>query len=59
MAWMVETLNGVVDAELEELPSDMRARFEYISRLIEEFGLARVREPHVRHLAGSAVGNAS
>ena len=52
MAWTVETLNGVVDAELEELPADMRARFEYISRLIEEFGLERVREPHVRHLQG-------
>jgi hypothetical protein len=26
MAWIVETLNEVVDAELKELPSDMRAR---------------------------------
>jgi phage-related protein len=30
----------------------MRARFLYISRLIEEFGLAAVREPHVKHLQG-------
>ncbi len=30
----------------------MRARFVYISRLIEEFGLERVREPHVKHLRG-------
>jgi phage-related protein len=52
MAWTVETLNRIVDAELEELPADMRARFEYISRLIEEFGLERVREPHVKHLRG-------
>ena len=52
MAWTVETLNDVVDAELEELPADMRARFVHVSRLIEEFGLERVREPHVKHLRG-------
>jgi phage-related protein len=52
MAWTVETLNDVVDAELDELPADMRARFEHISRLIEEFGLERVRGPHVKPLRG-------
>lgn len=52
MAWTVETLNAVVDAELERLPTDMRARFVHISWLIEEFGLERVREPHVKHLRG-------
>jgi len=52
MAWTVETLNEVVDAELEELPADMRARFVHISRLIAEFGLERVRQPHVKHLRG-------
>ena len=53
MKWTVETLNAVVDAELEELPADMLARFHYISQLIEEFGLERVREPHVKHLRGA------
>ena len=53
MAWTVETLNDLVDAELEEIPADMRARFRYISQLIEEFGLERVREPHVKHVRGS------
>jgi len=53
MAWIVETLSHVVDAELEELPPDMRARFRYISGLIEEFGLEQVRQPHVKHLRGS------
>jgi phage-related protein len=52
MAWTVETLNSVVDAELQELPADMRVRFANISRLIEEFGLHRMREPHVRHIRG-------
>lgn len=53
MKWTVETLNAVVDAELEELPADMRARFYYTAQLIEEFGLERVREPHVKHLRGA------
>jgi phage-related protein len=53
MAWTVATLNDVADAELEELPADMLARFRYISQLIEEFGLEWVREPHVKHLRGS------
>ena len=52
MAWTVETLNRVVDGELDALPADMRARFVHISRLIEEFGLEQVREPHVKHLRG-------
>ncbi len=52
MAWTVKTLNDVVDAEVEELPIDMRARFHYISQLIEEFGLNRVGEPHVKHVRG-------
>jgi phage-related protein len=52
MNWTVETLNAIVDAELEALPTDMRARFVHITRLIEEFGLERVHEPHVKHLRG-------
>lgn len=52
MAWTVETLNSVVDAELEALPVDMLARFHHISQLIEEFGLERVREPHIKHVQG-------
>lgn len=28
----------------------MRARFVYISSLIEEFGLTQVREPHIKHV---------
>jgi phage-related protein len=41
-----------VEAELEELPADMRARFVHVSRLIEEHGLERVRKPHVKHVRG-------
>lgn len=52
MQWTVETLNAVVDAELAALPGDMRVRFDYISDLIESFGLENVRGPHVKHLEG-------
>ncbi|MGH7154755.1 MAG: hypothetical protein ACREF3_12580 [Acetobacteraceae bacterium] len=52
MAWAVETLNAAVDAEVNALPADMRAQPARISFLIQEFGLERVREPHVKHLQG-------
>ena len=52
MKWTVETLNEVVDAEVELLPADMRARLVHITKLIEEMGLERVGEPHVKHLDG-------
>ena len=52
MAWTVETLNESVDAELAELPADMRARLVRISELIESVGLPNVKEPHVRHIRG-------
>jgi phage-related protein len=52
MAWTVETLNETVDAELANLPADMRARLVRISELIESVGLPNVKEPHVRHVRG-------
>lgn len=48
MAWTVETLNKTVDAEVAELPADMRARLVRMSELIESVGLPYVKEPHVR-----------
>ena len=52
MTWTVETLNETVDAEVEALPEDMRARLARIAKLIEEKGLERVGEPHVKHIEG-------
>ena len=52
MGWTVETLNETVDAEVAELPADMRARLVRISELIESVGLPNVKEPHVRHIRG-------
>ena len=45
-------MNETVDAELAELPADMRARLARISELIEAVGLPNVKEPHVRHIRG-------
>lgn len=52
MPWTVETLNETVDAELNALPADMRARLARIAELIEAVGLPSVKEPHVRHIRG-------
>jgi len=52
MGWTVETLNETVDAEVEALPEDMRARLARIAKLIEEKDLERVGEPHVKHIEG-------
>ncbi len=46
--WTVETLNSTVDAEIEALPADMRARLVRISELIEAVGLLHVGLPYVR-----------
>jgi phage-related protein len=51
-AWTVETLNATVDAELEALPADTRARFIRIANLIAELGLEKVGKPHVDHIEG-------
>jgi len=52
MPWSVETLNETVDAELAELPPDMRARLVRTAELIASLGLPNVKEPHVRHIRG-------
>jgi hypothetical protein len=52
LSWTVETLNETVDAEVEALPEDMRARLARIALLIEEKGLERVGGPHVKHIEG-------
>lgn len=53
MAWIVETLDATVDAELEALPADQLAKFVRIGEMIQSLGLNNVREPHVKHLEGS------
>ncbi len=51
--WTVELLNQAVMVELSNLPVDMQARFQRIVLLIQQHGLDRVREPHIKHVAGA------
>ena len=50
--WTVETLNAVVDAEIQALPKDLRARLIHISALIQVAGLENVPPDYVKHLEG-------
>ncbi len=52
MGWEVETLNETIDAEVESLPDDMRARLARVAQLIEDKGLEHVGEPHLKHIEG-------
>lgn len=50
MPWTVVTLNEIVDAEIEALPPDMRARLVRLSELIELHGLDALPRDAVDHL---------
>ena len=50
VTWSVEILDKRVEAELEALPRDVRARFQRIVELLEEGGIDAAREPHVKSL---------
>lgn len=48
----MELLDDRVRQELNDLPQDIRARFEHITHMIENLSLERIREPYVKHLEG-------
>jgi phage-related protein len=50
MTWTVSTLSDIVDAEIEALPADMRARLVRLSELIEKHGLGALPRESVDHL---------
>jgi len=50
MRWTVETLNAVVDAEIEMLPKDMRARLVRLANIIEQAGFEALPFNSVKHL---------
>jgi phage-related protein len=52
MAWIVETLNALVDSEIEALPADMRARLVRLSAIVENHGLRALPRDTVKHLDG-------
>jgi phage-related protein len=50
MAWVVFALNSIVEAEIEALPADMRARLARLSMLIEQLGFEALPRDTVKHL---------
>ena len=51
MLWTVETLPPV-DAEIDALPTGLRARLIRLFELVEARGLENIHEPHAKHLEG-------
>jgi phage-related protein len=52
MNWTVETLNAAVDAEVSDLPAEMRARLVRVFQLIEAHGFQNLPTGTVKHLEG-------
>ena len=50
MLWTVEALNAVVDAEIDALPRDMRAKLARLSAMVEQSGLQALPRDSVKHL---------
>jgi phage-related protein len=48
--WTVETLNATVDAEIGDLPADMRARLVRIGAIIEAVGFQGLPSDTIKHL---------
>ena len=48
--WIVETLNSLVDSEIENLPEDMQARLARFAQIIGNFGLQALPSDATKHL---------
>jgi phage-related protein len=53
MSWTVSFLDAAVEREVAELPKDIQAKLLRIAEMIEQLGLAAMREPYVKHLEKS------
>ncbi len=51
MRWIVDT-HEAADPEIEALPPGLQARLIRLIELIENVGLDKLHEPHVKHLEG-------
>mgnify|MGYP001554166741 CR=1 FL=1 len=52
MRWSVISLNAAVEAEIEALPRDTRARLVRFSAIIEQMGFQGLPRDAVKHLEG-------
>ena len=52
MNWTIETLNAAVDAEISDLPADMRARLVRVFQLIEAHGFQNLPAGTVKRMEG-------
>jgi phage-related protein len=52
MSWRVELLNDTVEKELNALPSDMRARFLHLAKIITQEGFEMLGAQYLKHLEG-------
>ena len=50
--WTLIFANDAAEAEVENLPREMRASFERNVGMIRASGLERMREPYVKHIEG-------
>lgn len=48
----IEVLSEAVEEEINDLPTDIRAKLTRIIELIETFGLENVHEPYIKHIEG-------
>ena len=52
MSWTVSFVNAAAQAEVNDLPLDMRTHFARLTDLFRDRGLAAMREPYAKHLSG-------
>lgn len=50
MRWSVQTFDATVDAEIEALPADIRARLARFAEVIESLGFEALPRESVKHL---------
>lgn len=50
MSWKITFLDERVEAEMEEQPTDIRARFDRLRQIIAEHGVAHLPPKYVRHI---------
>ena len=50
--WKIEFVNQKAAGEFDEFPVALKAKFEYISNLIQSYGPFQIGMPYVKHIQG-------